>query len=261
MSAKILAFDVETSPSVGYHWGRFQQDIPQKMIIEEGSLLCWCARWVDEPGTMYHDSVWNYGKDMRNDLEITQTLKELVEEADMVVAHNARFDTGWLTRSVIKHGLPPVRMPRIIDTLKIARSSFKMPSNRLGDLAQFLGVTAKEDPGGIQTWIDILQGKGKTQKAAQERMLHYCMTDVEVLVEIYEKMKPHWKGHPNLGVYEDNPSCPSCGSRHVVANGYYRSNTGKYQRYKCTTCGNQSIRGKANLIDVASRKTQLVGVI
>ncbi len=261
MSAKILAFDVETAPSLGYHWGRFDQNIPQSMIAVEGSLLCWCARWVHDPETMYHDSVWNYGKDMRNDLEITQSLKDMVEEADMVVAHNAKFDVGWLNRSVIKHGLPPVRMPRIIDTLKIARSTFKMPSNRLGDLAYFLGVTAKEDLGGIQTWIDILQGTGKTQKDAQKSMLHYCMTDVEVLVEIYEKLKPHWKAHPNLGVYADNPSCPSCGSHHVVANGYYRSNVGKYQRYKCTTCGNQTIRGKQNLIDAQERKNQLIGNI
>ena len=260
MKAKILAFDVETAPSIGYHWGRFDQRIPQAMIIQEGSLLCWCARWVDDSDNMYHDSVWNYGNDMRNDLEVAQTLADMIEEADFVVAHNAKFDTGWLTRSLIKNDLPPPRMPRVIDTLKIARSSFKMPSNRLGDLAHFLGLTAKEDPGGFQTWRDILEAKGAVQKRAQERMLHYCMTDVDVLVEVYERIKPYWKSHPNLGAFSESPVCNTCQSLHVVSNGYYRSNSGKYARYKCTSCGNQSIRGKQNLINIETRKSQLVGV-
>ncbi len=258
MTAKILAFDVETAPSVGYHWGRYDQNIPQSMIIEEGSLLCWAACWVDKPKELISDAVWDYTSDMRDDYMIAESLSDLVSQADFAIAHNAKFDTGWLTRSLIKNCLPPVRMPRIIDTLKIARSEFKMPSNRLGDLAQFLGLEAKADPGGFQTWRDILEGEEEVQEAAQDRMMKYCVQDVSVLLNVYNALKPFWRAHPNLGAFQDAPTCPTCQSNDVTQNGYYRSNAGKYRRYRCRSCGSQAIRGKENLRTTESRKASLV---
>lgn len=82
----------------------------------------------------------------------------------VLVAHNASFDTGFLTQACIRHGLKPLDNP-VIDTLDFARALFKdRRSYRLGALAKLLKVPYDDS------------------------VAHRADYDAEVLVQVFSKM-------------------------------------------------------------------------
>ena len=46
--AKILSLDIETAPAKVYCWGLWDQNIGINQIVEDGYVLCWCAKWIDK---------------------------------------------------------------------------------------------------------------------------------------------------------------------------------------------------------------------
>ena len=70
-------------------------------------------------------------------------LSPLVDGA-VWVAHNARFDLGFLNSEYAAAGCEFPERP-VIDTVMIARRHFRFPSNRLGALAEQLGVTNPQE--------------------------------------------------------------------------------------------------------------------
>lgn len=48
---KILVLDIETSPHLAYVWGLFKENIPIDRLIEEGRILCWSAKWLNDKQT------------------------------------------------------------------------------------------------------------------------------------------------------------------------------------------------------------------
>lgn len=70
--------------------------------------------------------------------DIAGNVYELIEDA-VVVCHNAPFDLSFIY-SEFKHSgfcLPDFQ---VIDTLQIARNYFKFPSNKLGSIADYMGI-------------------------------------------------------------------------------------------------------------------------
>lgn len=85
-------------------------------------------------------------------------------------------------------------------------------------------------------------------------MERYNKYDVLSLEELYEKLIP-WDNTINFNVYSEENKC-SCGSVKFKRNGYYFTNSAKYQKYKCTSCGKEH-RGKTNLITKERRKEMM----
>ena len=51
MDAKILIFDIETSPMEAYAWGTFKENIPIQRIKKDWFVMTWAAKWLDQhPG-------------------------------------------------------------------------------------------------------------------------------------------------------------------------------------------------------------------
>ena len=60
--------------------------------------------------------------------------------ADVLLIHNAAFDTAFLKRDMALHGLPPMNN-RVLDTCMLARKAFlKVPDYKLSTLAAHFGV-------------------------------------------------------------------------------------------------------------------------
>ncbi|MDO5048455.1 MAG: exonuclease domain-containing protein [Actinomycetaceae bacterium] len=79
--------------------------------------------------------------------ELDDALRAFLDFADLdksvLVAHNAAFDTGFLSRACDEVGIG-WKKPRIIDTLALARTILPRPlvkDHRLGTLAKFFAVT------------------------------------------------------------------------------------------------------------------------
>lgn len=233
MSPKILLFDIETKPNQAYVWGMWKQNIAPGQLIDEWEMLTWAAKWLHKRRVM-SDSVHKHKSG--TDYEILLGLRDLLNEADIVIGHNARrFDRKKANARFIKYDILPPSPYRVIDTLDEAKKNFAFTSNRLDALGKYLGVGQKLDTGGFDLWARCCNG----EKAAFKEMLAYNREDVRLLERVYLKMLPWMQNHPNLGVYGecDEPVCRNCGSEDLHWRGFAYTQVGKYHRYHCQDCG------------------------
>lgn len=222
-----------------YQWSLWQKYTSLNQVIADGYVLNWSAKWLGSD-YIYSDSLHyhkQWPKKPEDDSIIVASMREMLDEADVVVGHNVdKFDLNTLNGRMLKHGIQQPSKYHIIDTLKLARRKFRLLSNKLDYLANFLGVGSKIDTGGFELWRDIDE---KKCRKAFDRMVTYCENDVFILEEVYNKLRP-WddKAVPHiLGGALDKPRCNSCGSDKLHKKGLYHTKTGIYQKYMCTKCG------------------------
>jgi hypothetical protein len=237
---KILLLDIETAPSVAYVWSLWSEVNSMDFVAEDWYILCWCAKWLGGR-TMHRASLpdWHesYKEDPSCDYEVMRDLWSMLNEADVVVAHNAtRFDVKKVNTRLLLHGFPPPSPYRVVDTLTIARRHFAFTSNKLNDLGRMLGVGEKKATGGFRLWAGCLSG----DPAAWKKMVDYCARDVRLLEKVYLALRPYASGLPNMGVYMDRPVCPRCGSSSIQLRGYTYTAVSKFQRFRCNACGSWS---------------------
>lgn len=253
---KILIFDIETSPSISYTFGRFNYNIMWNQVEQEPIMLTWSAKWLYSAEVL-SDKITKDEVLRVDDSRIVKSLWDLMDKADIVVAHYGdRFDIPMLNTRAILNGLPPYNTIRSIDTKKVASGVFKFPSNKLDAIASYFGLEGKIQTE-FQLWIDCLKGKSE----AIQEMETYNIQDVFVLEEVYMKLRPYIKSHPNIAVYMDTNTqvCSTCGSTHLTKSGKFQyTNTGKFPLYRCE-CGALS-RGRRSDFDKGNKKGLLTSV-
>jgi DNA-directed RNA polymerase subunit RPC12/RpoP len=86
----------------------------------------------------------------------------------------------------------------------------------------------------------------------------YNKHDVEVLEEVYLKIRPWIRNHPNLGTYSKDyvDTCPNCGSINMIDNGEYHTPANVYTSYRCGNCGALS-RSRKGTLDIDKKNTLL----
>ena len=97
MSAKpkILFWDLETSYMVVHTFGLFNQNISYDNIIEDSYIIC--GAWAGEKGKAKCVSVLDdkqrFKEDNKDDYYVVKQLRDEIEAADIIVAHNGdKFD-------------------------------------------------------------------------------------------------------------------------------------------------------------------------
>lgn len=255
---KVLLIDIETAPLLSFHWGLFDQNISLGQIHSEWSVLSWSAKWLGNKQMMYMDQ--SKAKNIENDKELLQGIWKLLDEADVVIGHNSRaFDVKKLNARFLMHNMPPPSSFRQIDTLKIARKYFAMTSNKLEYLSdklccKYKKLKHKKFPG-FELWKECLAGNPEAWKEMEKYNKH----DVLALEEVYEKLIP-WDSSINFDVYNDKEEhvC-TCGSTSFLKRGFAYTNSSRFQRYRCNSCGKES-RGKENLLSLDKRKSLKSGI-
>lgn len=227
---KILIFDVETSPNVGYTWSKWETNVIE--FVKEWELLCFAYKWHGEKET--HVVARPDFKD-KTDKSITKALWKLFDEADVLLAHNGRqFDVKKVKAKFLEHGMTPPSPAKILDTKVIAKNQFAFNSNSLNDLGKLLKVGKKVPTGGFDLWLGCMAG----DKKSWDTMKAYNKQDVVLLELVYEKLKA-WNGDTvNLAVLAGHKEgCATCGSNNVYSKGFERLKSGTYKRYRCNDCG------------------------
>lgn len=225
---KILIFDIETSPNIGYTWGKWEQNVVE--FIEESYIMCVSYKWLDSK-KIYSIAISDFKKDGKR--KLVEKIHELFNEADIIIAHNGdEFDIKMSNREFARYNMKPPSPYSTIDTKKLAKGKFRFNSNKLDDLGEFLGVGRKISTGGFQLWIDCLHG----DKKAWKRMICYNKQDVALLEKIYLKLRPWSKNHPFISI-EDKKNCPVCGSVNIQKRGFHYSKSFLQQKYQCIDCG------------------------
>lgn len=253
---KILIFDTETAPLEAYVFSLWRQNIAWDHTISQWFMLCWSAKWLHSNDIMT-DCLTGEEALKEDDSRIMKSLWKLIDEADIVVAHNAKgADLPWMNTRFILNGLTPPKPYFTIDTLEIARKQFAFSSNKLDALAEYFGIEHKLDTD-FNLWRKCRHG----DDAALAYMQEYNMKDVEILEEIFLKLRPWIKNFPNANNFlaSERPICATCGSEDLeeLKGQYYYTSVGKYSLYRCKKCGAVT-RGRYNLR--TPRNIKAVGV-
>jgi DNA polymerase elongation subunit (family B) len=233
---RVLLFDIENTPNIAYTWGKWQQDV--RKFEREWWMLCYGYKWLGERKThvVAQPDFSGYTRDRTNDRQLVKSLRDLIDEADVVIAHNGdKFDLPKARARWAVHGIDPPSPVKSVDTLKVARRYFMFNSNSLGDLGETLGLGSKGETGGFDTWLDCMAGDPK----AWARMIRYCGKDVDLLEAVYLRLRPFIEnGHPNMSLMSDKPdACCRCGSdRGMKSHGWRYYGVTKRRRFRCRDC-------------------------
>lgn len=228
MKARVLLFDIEVSREhvEGYRNG---WDFKVVKTTKHQEMMCFAYKWLGESKIHYVS---------RNEVtydEMLGILHDILSEADVVIAHNGnKFDNKMANRFFIHNHMLPVRPYKSVDTLQVARSMFKFPGNSLNALCEYLGIGKKEKI----TYADIEDEFLNGDKKAERLMRKYNIQDVKLLEELYFRLRPWIKNHPNIGDIEQlDGVCPKCGSPNLNKEGTHARRGGRVQSYSCSDCG------------------------
>ena len=228
---KILLLDIESSPNTAHVWGLWQQNVSINQLMESSYVLCYAAKWLGEKEVKFDSVHQSKPKTM------LKGIHGLLNDADAVVHYNGtKFDIPTLNKEFLLHSFNPPSPYRQVDLLRVVRSNFRFPSNKLDYVAQRLNLGKKHEHEGHELWVKCMNG----DKDAWKRMEKYNIQDVILLENLYGALRPWIRNHPNHNLFSDDHVCPNCGSSSLQRRGTAISATGTYQRYQCRSCGTWS---------------------
>lgn len=226
---KILFLDLETTPNLAHVWGLWNQNVAITQLVAPTEVLCFGARWHGSKQVLFK-SVHHDGKKAMLD-----AMHEVMSEADIIIGWNSQsFDVKHMHREFLENGYTPPAPHKDIDLMRVVKQQFKFPSNKLDYVAQRLGIGSKTQHTGFQLWLDCMNGNDK----AWRLMKRYQIQDVNLLVDLYEVLKPWIKTAVNVAAHNEvHKGCRNCGSTQLHKRGTAITGKGKYQRYQCKDCG------------------------
>lgn len=256
---RILTIDIESAPIEAYVWGLWDQNVGLDFIKTDWTILSYAAQWFGERKMIYADTGGRGADKVRDDYPLLSQLWELLNEADIVVAQNGkRFDVRKINARLIQHGYTPYSPIRVIDTMVEAKRCFAFTSQKLAWTSKLLTDTPKSEHKkfpGFELWIECLKDNPEAWKV----MRKYNCQDIRSTSEVYKKLRPWIKNHPNVTTFDLRPggACPNCGSTKVKHTGSATLQSGIYAQYQCLSCGAWP-RGKQLLNPLETRKSKLV---
>jgi DNA polymerase elongation subunit (family B) len=184
---KVLLVDIETKPKKSWHWGVWNQNLSHNMMIEDGAILSWSAKWIGESQDkiIYKDQRGKE-KNLMNDKALLKPLTKLMSEADLIIWQNGdSFDYGEINNRIAEHDLPVPDIFKTIDTKKIAKRHLRLPWYSLAYMTErFNKKYKKQDHSefpGFALWDQCMAGNRK----AWDCMRKYNQFDVLSLEELF----------------------------------------------------------------------------
>lgn len=254
---KILFYDLEVCRDIVEGYGN-KWEFRVVKYVRHQELMCYSYKWMgDESPTFV------YRHQFTNMKQFLKSLRDLMHEADITVAHNGkRFDDKMASRFFIKNNIDLPAPSFSIDTLQVARSKFKFPGNSLNDLAEYLELGKKESITYRDLEDDFMSKNPKKETIVL--MQTYNNMDVELLEKLYYKLRPAIANHPNMArLMNVHDACPQCGSgpEHHNREKYRYTKLGVFMQYKCKLCTKyfQSVRPIERIYDVRPSFRNIAG--
>ncbi len=224
---RILFFDTEWFPNLGYTWGKWEQNVIKNKRDAVMASFAWKWQGEAQIHVLGLPDFPSYKKEPFNDKYLLQAAWKLLQEADIIVAHNGdAFDIKKMNGRFVFHRLKPVNPGKQIDTLKIAKQVVKVDSYALDYLAKYYHLGEKIETGGFDTWEGCMNKDPKAWK----KMLRYNKHDIVILEALYILFRPWIKKFPIVSL--KNGKCPFCGGKELQKRGVVRGQ----QQYYCNKC-------------------------
>ncbi len=252
---RILLYDIETTPIIGYTWGKWQQNVID--IQDDWHILCFAWKWLGEDEThivSQRQFERSYARNRKDDRQVVQELHRLFAESDIRVAHNGdKFDEKKVKSRFALHNLGNVPHAHTIDTVKVSRRHFAETSHSLNDVCRRHGIGKKIPHQGFDLWLGCMAGLDE----AWDTMEKYNVQDIALLEGYYLFLRNGgWMDqHPNVAIISgDLDGCKACGSHRLQKRGTRKTTAHRYQQYQCQECGTYQ-RGRNALPDTRSITT------
>jgi hypothetical protein len=239
VSKKVSFIDIETSLLDAKVFRTGKQQVNANQLTSTTKILTVAG------GSMYDlykdgiKGVWSYGNHMypnfeANPLDDTEVLRRvwyILDNADVIVAHNARFDTGWLNGRFLELGwVLPSRYSVICSFANLYR--YNMTSKKLDELSRNLVGTKK-----VTTDFDLWMRCSAGDKSAFEEMMEYNRGDIyDTLFKVYMRTCMYYPQKCVDFTEHDNPipQCRTDGSTLEKLEDVYENHTTglQYQLYR-----------------------------
>jgi DNA polymerase III epsilon subunit-like protein len=243
----VLLFDIETSPIMFWGWKCGEQYIGPDQILTDWYVYSWSVKWLME-ADVYSDVITGEESLLNDDKRIVENIWKYLDSADIIIAHNAwGFDVRKLNTRFIYYDMPPPSPYLVIDTLKVMRRQALFSSNKQDFLCKTLGLSRKIEHEGYSLWLKCWHG----EEESLAKMLEYNKGDIMGLEELYLRIRPYIKSHPNMNLFVegDGDACPNCGSKMIRwMDKFYATAVNKYSCFRCDECGSIG-RAKTTAID------------
>jgi len=239
-ASKIFVYDLEVSPLLIWAYGTY--DTNALKIERQSHIFCFSYGWLDVEHpekfkvkcVAQSDFPARFKADKYDDYDVVKSLHELMVQADITIGYNVDgFDDKVSNTRFLFHGMSVVNH-KSIDPLKTARGRLKLPNNKLQTVADYFGLGSKTEVTHGSLWYSCIQGDKKAWKA----MKIYCDQDVVLVKDVYTKLLPYIRAHPNLATLTQRPdACPVCLHPEFGSYGIRTTNVMTYRRLYCKRCG------------------------
>lgn len=182
---RVLIVDVETKPKLYYAWDSKTDYLGLDMLVEDGAIMSWSAKWIGEDKIIYKDQRGNE-HNLTDDKQLLKPLLNLMDEADLILWQNGdSFDYGVINDRFVEHKFDLPSEYKTIDTKKIAKRHLRLPYYSLAYLtSRFNKKYKKQDHSefsGMKLWKECMNGNRK----AWDCMKKYNEYDVLSLEELF----------------------------------------------------------------------------
>ncbi len=252
---RLLFIDLEISKSL---YSKFPSHRPEytgyKDLLQDWFIICAAWKRPEDAKVSSCSVLKNLNeKDPTNDRNVVQALYDEIAECDILIGHNiTKFDWPKFYARVLFHNMKPLAKPRILDTIKMARSVGEFTSASLAYLNGFLGLPGKADLDS-GSWnalmVALINQDLEEFMSLVGKIEEYCKPDVIACEALYNRLLPHMgnKNRVNMNLSEGNDCCEGCGSSKLQKRGLTPPTVAgyRYQRFQCTDCGAWSQSKKA----------------
>ena len=209
---KTAFLDIETSliRTYSFRLGMQRPNIESLVDDDQTKLLtaAWGTWWdlynKGEEGVQSasnHHRKRAFKKDPLDDTYVLRKLWEVLDKSDIIVAHNASFDAGWIEGRFMELGWKKPSKYYVYCTFQTLRG-INSVSKKLNYLSQKLCGTRKVDHAGKELWIRCSEGDPE----AFDEMLNYNIGD------IYDTL---YKVYMRTALYVDRNKCIDLGGEGI----------------------------------------------
>ena len=164
-----------------------------------GRILCASfTDWDYEEGEVetfrLDEKPWK-GRSKIDDSKLAVAIRDRLEEANMIVAHNGRmFDIPFLNARLAKAGERPLNTQFVMDPRWYLNSgSMRIGSAKLINAQKFFELTDTTGGGKTEITWENWQLAATHDKAAMDEVVYHCEQDVKVLKQLYPHVLPYVK--------------------------------------------------------------------